>query len=336
MPTQVCITIDTEFSIGGAFGDPVNRRPLGPENVTCPVGSDEHGLRFLLETFAAHGVSATFFVETTQSTYFGDDPMRRLVERILEARQDVQLHVHPCWRTFRDPQWGASVSADSPPNDNCDQLAETELSELIDEGLATLRRYGVAAPVAMRTGNLRASRGVYRAMAACGLRLASNVGVGLIRPADDSLVLRGGRHWIEGVLEVPVLTYTQLEVGARSYDRLLTTTATSAAEMQALLWQARACDVPTVVILTHPFEFIKGERANPASHRVNRVNQSRLQQTCQFIADNPSDFEAVSFASAAPGWLEGAPVADPDLKAPLLSVLARMAENKANDLIPAI
>jgi hypothetical protein len=42
------------------------------------------------------------------------------------------------------------------------------------------------------------------------------------------------------VLEVPVLTYTQLAFGARSYDRLLTTTATSAAELQALLWQARA------------------------------------------------------------------------------------------------
>lgn len=336
MPTQVCITVDTEFSIGGAFVDPANCRPLGPENVTCPVGGEEHGLGFLLQTFKEHGIAATFFVEALQSIYFGDVPMGRLVERVLKADQDVQLHVHPCWRTFRDPHWAASVSPDSPPNDNCDQLSEAELCELIAEGLAALGRLGVAAPVAMRTGNLRTSREVYRAMASCGLRLASNVGLGLIRPADDTLVLKGGRHWIEGVLEVPVLTYAQLAVGARDYDRLLTTTATSAAEMQALLWQARACGVSTVVILTHPFEFIKGDRADPATHRVNRVNQRRLQQTCKFIADNPSDFEAVSFASAAPGWLESASVADPDLRAPLVSVLARMAENKANDWISAI
>ena len=38
MRTQVCITIDTEFGIGGAFADPDACRPIGERNVTCEVG----------------------------------------------------------------------------------------------------------------------------------------------------------------------------------------------------------------------------------------------------------------------------------------------------------
>ena len=47
-------------------------------------------------------------------------------------------------------------------------------------------------------------------------------------------------------------------------------------------------------------------------------------------------FEAVSFADAAPGWLARPDVPAPDLSAPMLPVFARMAENKANDLVMAL
>jgi hypothetical protein len=116
-------------------------------------------------------------------------------------------------------------------------------------------------------------------------------------------------------------------------ERLLTTTAASWAETEALLWRARRAQLPTVVLLTHPFEFIKGDKLDSARHRINRINQRRLRRMCAFIAANPADFEAVSFADAAPGWLRDGAVPSPALKAPLLPVLARMVENKANDLV---
>lgn len=335
MRTQICITIDTEFSIAGAFADP-RRSPLGDDNVACTVGGREQGLGFLLETFAEHGIPATFFVETLQSAYFGDAPMGRTVERLLVAGQDVQLHVHPCWRTFRDPDWRAGVPMAAAPNDDCDGMDPSELRDAIGEASAALGRMGAGPIVAMRTGNLRADRGVYRAMADCGIPVASNVGVALNRPADRALHLSGGRHRVEGVLEVPVLTYAQLRLGARRVDRLLTTTATSAAETEALLWSAHRAGVPTIVLLTHPFEFVKGDRLDPARQRINRINQRRLRRMCAFVAANAHAFEAVSFAGAAPGWLAQPDVPAPDLDAPLLPVLARMVANRANDLVPAL
>ena len=57
---------------------------------------------------------------------------------------------------------------------------------------------------------------------------------------------------------------------------------------------------------------------------------------CAFLAENAKDFEAVSFAQAAPGWLRDGAVVAPVLKAPLMPVLARMVENKANDLVAAL
>jgi hypothetical protein len=326
--TQVCITIDTEFSIGGAFADPARRRPVGAANVTCEVAGREQGLGFLLDVFSRHRTTCTYFVETVQGHWFDDGEMGRIVDRILAAGQDVQLHLHPCWAAFGDPDWRERVGR-TAPNDDCDRLGQDELEALIRAGIARLERMGAPRPVALRTGNLRASRSVYRAMRACGLAVASNVGLAVCRPEEPHLCLRGGRHRIESVLEVPVLTYGPGE-------RLLTTTGCSAAETEALLWQARRKGVPTVVLLTHPFEFIKGDRLDPARQRRNRINQRRMERLCAFIAEHPEDFEAVSFGQAAAGWLAAPDVPEPALSAPLPRVLARMIENKANDLVAAL
>jgi peptidoglycan/xylan/chitin deacetylase (PgdA/CDA1 family) len=319
--TQVCITIDTEFSIGGAFADPDARQPIGAANV-------EQGLDFLLETFRRHEMNVTYFVETLNAHWFGTGEMGRLVQRILAGGHDVQLHLHPCWTAFGDSAWREAVRA-AAPNDDCARLGEAELADLISRGADTLERMGAPRPIALRTGNLRAGRNVYRAMRACGMGVASNVGLALNRPDDPELRLRGGRHRIEGVLEVPVLTYGPGE-------RLFTTTACSSGETEALLRQARRERVPSVVLLTHPFEFTKGDRLDPAPQRSNRINQKRMERLCAFIAANPDEFEAVTFAAAAPGWLTAPDVPEPRLTAPLPRMLARMIQNKANDLVAAL
>ncbi len=106
--TEVCITIDTEFSIGGAFRQPDKYQPVGAQAVQCAVGDREEGLGFLLASFAESNVRATFFVETLQTCYFGDAPMGNLIDRIAGAGHDVELHFHPGWLHFVKPDWAAS------------------------------------------------------------------------------------------------------------------------------------------------------------------------------------------------------------------------------------
>jgi hypothetical protein len=77
VPTQVCITIDTEFSIGGAFVDPQSRGRSGPENVTCPVGEENTAFAFCWKR-SKRTASSRPLVEALQSIYFGmpDGPPR--------------------------------------------------------------------------------------------------------------------------------------------------------------------------------------------------------------------------------------------------------------------
>ena len=74
-PIEVCITVDTEFSIGGNFGNP-ELAPIAKPIVLGTVAGQEHGLGFMLDCLAEFDIRATFFVETLQTAYFGDEPMR--------------------------------------------------------------------------------------------------------------------------------------------------------------------------------------------------------------------------------------------------------------------
>lgn len=74
--TDVCLTVDVEFSIGGAFSDPTRRRPIAEPIVECCVNGKGHGLDHLLCTLETFGQRATFFVEPLCTYYFGDEPMR--------------------------------------------------------------------------------------------------------------------------------------------------------------------------------------------------------------------------------------------------------------------
>src|ERR1700737_1627327 len=110
MRTQVCITIDTEFSIGGAFAD-ASCQPVAEPMVWCDVGGHSEGLGFLLNCFRTHRIKATFFVEALHRTYFRHDPMRPIARKIHDAGHDVELHAHPCWSVFEYHDWRARVKA---------------------------------------------------------------------------------------------------------------------------------------------------------------------------------------------------------------------------------
>jgi hypothetical protein len=205
------------------------------------------------------------------------------------------------------------------------------MAGFIEAGMAAFMRWGAPRPMALRTGNLAADMAVYRAMTMVGMGLSSNLGIAYTRPAEPDLQFNGGIHRIGDVMEVPVLSYAQLTFGRRRWLRLLTITATSWPEMRALLWKARSAGISPIVILTHPFEFIKGR--DDRKH-ANATNKTRLRQLCAFIAANGNDFVSRSFGRAESKWRSRSEIPSPDIRAPLIPVLARMIENKLNDLLP--
>jgi len=331
MLTEVCLTIDTEFSIAGAFSDPQRFLPRGETNVYCPVHGRSEGLGFILKTLGQYGHKATFFIETLHTLYFGDQPMGHIVEDIMSHGQDLQLHLHPCWVTFRHPDWSNRLHID-PPNDDCSVRSKDELIEYISQGCDAMVNWGAARPKALRTGNLIAARVIYNAMFETGIFLSSNVATGHNPPKEKSLNFFSGRHLVESVMEIPATSYFQFSIGGYKSARMLAITATSWPEMKSLLWAAHKNGLSQVVIVTHPFEFAKNMN-NGESWVRNRVNQRRLQDLCEFIAEHDNYFKMATFGEEGSGWLGAGTEKERRLRAPFLPAVMRMVENKLNSSI---
>ena len=286
MATRVHITVDTEFSIAGTFADPLNRRPVGPQSVYCHIHGRSEGLGYLLDTLSRHGVRATFFLEALNTCYFGDEPMGAIANEIAAADHDTQLHLHPCWVYFEHPDWVSRLASD-PPNDDITQRSVNEIVRMIDLGRATFRRWGLPAPQVLRTGGLRVDLNVYQAMVRCGLPLSSNIGLALYCPVETALQLYSGSHDIDGVMELPVMTYGDFALLGRIHQKTLTVTGTSWPEMHSLLLQARATGLSDLVVLTHPFEFVKHRDVRYEHLYPDRINRRRLERLCAFITSEP-------------------------------------------------
>lgn len=334
-PTDICLTVDVEFSIGGAFDDPARHRPIAEPVVECRVNGHGHGLDFLLDTLAAHGQRATFFVETLNAHYFGDAPMRRYAHRIARAGHEVGLHVHPCWRTFRTDDWAKRLTVEGPPSDDLRGCSDAEMTDVLRDALRIMDRWDLPRPTSIRMGNLMCDHALYKVLARLGFRAASNIGVAIEPGADKSLHLTGGAHVIDGVTELPVMTYTASLPLGLSRTKGLTITGTGADTTQRLLQQAHAAQAGPVVVLTHPFEFVKTRDFTYSDLRPNRINQHRLDFLCALVARAPDSYRMTTVTDAADRSAETATLGRRGrrLSSGSLSVLSGLAANRLNDLV---
>jgi len=329
MRTRVFLTIDTEFSIGGTFHSPQTLEPIGAQNVLCEVAGRSEGLQFMLDTFAEHGLRATWFAETLQTAYFGPRPMGQLVRRIADAGHDVQLHLHPVWTYFDHADWRERL-ATVPPNDDLHGRSVEQLMVWIRRGLAVFEAWGLSPPVALRTGNLMVDRSVYAAMRQVGLGVSSNIARAVFEPAEATLRFNSGVRLIEGITELPVFTYADLRLGSRTHRKVLTVTGSSSGEAVSLLEGAHAARAGAVVLLTHCHEFVKGDMRGRLY--VDRVNQRRLQAVCRHLARHSSRFEVTTMDRMV-GLAEREPSpTDALIRVPLHHTLVRLVQNKLNEL----
>jgi peptidoglycan/xylan/chitin deacetylase (PgdA/CDA1 family) len=327
--TQVCITIDTEPSIAGAFANPDRFAPLLHQPVWGEIDGRSEALGFILRTLHETGLHATFFVESLHTAYFDERHMGRCVEALKLDGQDVQLHVHPCWLTFRNgkPDMANFVS------DECAEHSEARLVEILGHGRDQLERWTGGPPVALRTGSFSVSRDVYRAMRQAGLSVASNICVGHAPPAEETLRFASGVHDIEGVREFPVTSFRDFGPLGRGRFRAMQITACAGWELRALLDAAHHHGFAYVIIVTHPFEFLKRDSFRYTRMAVNRINRSRFRGLCGYLLENASRFSVTTMdelAQEEPLHINEEPC---ELSGSALPSLLRSAQNALNDRI---
>jgi peptidoglycan/xylan/chitin deacetylase (PgdA/CDA1 family) len=321
--TRVCITIDTEFSIGGAFSDHT-KQPVAEPMVWCNVEGRSQGLGFMLDTFRQYGVQATFFVETQQRHHFKHDPMRPIAQQIHAEGHEVQLHTHPCWTLFQHADWW-NVARGQKGRDDIGKRSVEEVVALLDQGIATFAEWGLPRPLAFRSGNLNYSDNLYRALAQSGIPYSSNIGVAIHDNGDPNYKLYSGQHERHGVREFPVLSFSDWKIGPKKNIKSLTIAGSSFAETRHLLEKARSEGIPLVVVLTHPFEFVQSYDLTFQRTRRNRLTQARLRKLCQFLHQNSDRFDASGLAAAAASLPARAVPENTLLKGALRHTVPRMA-----------
>ncbi len=277
MTTPVFLTVDTEFAwrhhAAGLDVDTIYTRSLEPAGV---------GLSYQLERLAHYGLKACFFVDPMPALLFGLAPVARMVDTVLAAGQEVQLHLHPNWT-------GAQVG-DRAAHYGRFQMYEYALDEqrdLLRGAIELLTAAGAPPPIAFRAGGYAANDDTLRALVDLGLIYDSSHNgaepaesrIGL--PADQIAPLH--HH----LIEVPV---TVIE-DAPGLWRTFQLCALSGAETAAALDHAAAEGHAAVTIVSHGFEL-----ANRLGTRPNGVHVRRFETLCRLLAARADELPTMHFA----------------------------------------
>ena len=264
--TPVFLTVDTEFAwrhhAAGMGVEAIYAKSLEPAGV---------GIAHQLALFARHRLSACFFVDPMPALTFGPEPVRRLVGTILDAGQEVQLHLHP--------NWVGAVAGDRGAAHGRFELIdypEHEQRALIARAAELLIAAGAPPPVAFRAGSFGANDATLRALASLGFAFDSSHN-GAEHPWPSAIGLPVGciaPVAREGVVEVPVSVIED----RRGRLRTAQVCALSSREMAATLGHAASQGHAATTIVSHGFEL-----ANRAGTRANAVHVRRFEALCAML-----------------------------------------------------
>lgn len=311
MATRVLLTVDTELVWRHHAAGHDWR-----ENFARSFDAAGVGIPYQLEILAAHGLQACFFVDPMPAIAHGLDPIRRMIEPILAAEQEVQLHLHPFWAHLADAE-GSGRTAELTAYGYERQL------ELIAKARDLLVAAGAAPPIAFRSGSYAANADTARALAALGFRYdSSHNGSHHPDPSDLPLPVASIApvEIAPGLIEIPVS-----QIAAKGALRHLQICAISFAEMRAALRDATRAGLPLVTIVSHSFEL-----ATRNGLAVNQIVRRRFARLCAFLAEHRDAMPTATFAGLD-GLGPGSATLRPSA-ARLDRRLARMAEQAWGNL----
>ena len=277
MASRVLLTVDTELTWA-----PYARGASWQENLACSYDPAGVGVPYQLEMLRAHGLKACFFIDPMPAAVYGLEPVRRMVEPILAAGQEIQLHLHPVWLSVAE---GAAEGASF-------ELTGYDLEAqraLISRARDLLIEAGAPDPIAFRSGSYAANASTLAALRSLGIRYDSSHN-GSHHPFPSALPLPPrlvAPVEFDGIVEVPV---SQIEAAS---DRLrhLQLCAVSSAELREALLHASAHQHPVTTIVSHSFEL-----ATRDGSRANRVLCRRFEALCAFLSTNQETLPTIHFS----------------------------------------
>ena len=282
MPTPVFLTVDTEFAwrhhAAGRDSDEIYARSLEPAGV---------GLSYQLAELARHSLKACFFVDPMPAITFGPAPIRRMIDTILNAGQEVQLHLHPNWTSARAGDRGVAHD-----RFQLYTYSLAEQTDLLVRATELLVEAGAPHPIAFRAGSYAANDDTLTALEGLGFAYDSSHNGSeaphtsrISLPARQIAPVRSTNG--AGITEVPVTVIEDLRGRIRTFQLC----ALSAGESYDALEHAAVSHHAAVTIVSHGFEL-----ANRGGTRANTVHVRRFRTLCAILSEMRDVLPTVHFA----------------------------------------
>lgn len=279
---NVFITIDTEHSIGGAFRDP-SLKPVGNDKrIFGRIKGKEYGIPLIMDIADEYGIPLTFFVEIFNKYYFGEAETREVCEYILKRGHDVQLHLHPCWLNFKEPDPGKLRY-----KDNMSAYSLQQQIDMIAEGKELMEKYTGKSPVAFRAGNFGADSNTLFALAKKGFVMDSSYNRRYHK--DERIKVEydlNDVQKINGIHELPVTCFIQRHIFPGGRIRPLDINGTGFEEIRYVLNHAINSGMNAVTIVMHSFSFIKAHDSQYCKCSIRKNIIKRYANLCSFININ--------------------------------------------------
>lgn len=288
---DVIYSVDTEIwcdgwqNIDAKFPDAFRRYIYGP----TPKG--DFGLPYQLRVLNEHGLNGVFFVEPLFSGHFGRQPLAEIVGLITDAQQEIQLHLHTEWvDESTEPILRYALTE---KKQHLHLFSQGEQTELVAKGKAWLEDAGAVGINAFRAGSFGCNQATLPALKANAIQFDSSYNATMF--GLDSGILPGillcEPIEIDGVWEYPMTVY-QDRPGHLRHTQLA---ACSFREIEGLLWQALEEERTTMMILSHNFELLSGDKSRPDKTMVRRFHQ-----LCEFLEKNDDSFRTCGFTDLSP------------------------------------
>lgn len=282
-------TIDVE-GVHGRF--PFEQMVLGE------VGDSETwGVYRIARIFNKYRVSGTFFVDCYEYTLWGEEPLKRVCNDLLEMGQDVQLHTHPSWRDdYRDSASLRAIKKNKsyfPQSyDLMAKLSEESQLEVLEHGIELFQKWLGIKPVAHRSGGYSINEETVNALTKAGIPMDSSMNIAhpnsKVTWSANRVVLKSG------ILELPitVMKYTfQVPITILNltlYSKLMKTDLDTFT-LEELLWfveQADAMGLKIMNIFMHSYSLLKCDTFFKKI-QPNPYNLHKLDSLLRTLSENP-------------------------------------------------
>ena len=270
--TYVLLTIDTEASMHIGKPLPIAKMIYGD------INGKQYGISKIMDICEQYGFKATFFVSVLESLHYGEEHIKKVCKSIYNRGHDVQLHIHPNWKYDYRFMWEYSVD---------------EQTSLIKEGKELFHSWIGEYPIAHRAGGLAANRATLIALERNGIPVDSSMVRGSsfcklegVLPTQNAICVS------DGVIEVPVTSFTQIKLGDLKLYRTLDINADTLSELIHVTKAAKKKGIRTVNLLMHSFSFLTRSK-DRTKFKPNLADMNKFERYLKFLKNEP-DIEVIT------------------------------------------